>query len=748
MVTSLTRAFLLTSCLVTPAFAVSSASAQEADIENRQDTVIVTALKQGISALETPATISAITDEELDNLNITSATDLGGIVPGYVTMQGVAGSSNTFRGLGSNAADPGIESAVATFVDGIYLGHSRDLVMPLYDIGRIEFIPGTQATLLGKNSSLGAVSITSRQPGEGVSYNASATYVSEIEGTKFEGGIDLPLGPGWSVRAAGLWNDESGYVTNRILDRSEPQLEENSARLTLKGDLSESGTLTLVYQRDKRDVNGHGLKVLTDPVNEISGLAGRVGQTGFVIGYNDVHQSGSEAYLPTDTAGPGQFDRQTGDRASVTASFDIGNGRSVTSHTGYVNWDSSRVTDLDFTRYRLLDLIDAEQNEAFSQEIRINSDNGPITYLAGVLYYNNDYFLGRDVLAQPASVVGFSGLLESSNAVETEAWSVFGSGRAELSDRWALTGGLRYTDEEKTVSYERTTTGTIGFVLGAPLPATTLPSQSSGQLDGDIGLQFRPDSNTMYYLTFARGSKSGGFQSNPNSFAVAAYDGEVAYTTEAGGKFRLGTSASATLAVFNTIVEDFQVGRLATVNQFPQTVIDNSQVRSRGVEGAFQWDPSSHLSLEGSFLYADAEFTEDFFSVTRTGGQVLEAFDGMRMPLAPEWSARLAADYERPLSDNLVLGVGASLRYTGDSYLQFKQSKPLAPTAEAHTLIDARISLGTAAGGWKLSLIGNNLADDRYAYFASNAPLARSGQAFFGRYSRPRTVALQLSISD
>ena len=749
MVQKFTRALLLTSCIVAPGLSAQTALAQEGDAEKREITIVVTALKQGYSVLDTAATVAVVDDEAVSALNITSANDLGGIIPGYITMQGVAGASNTFRGLGSNSADPSIESSVATFNDGVYFGHSRDLVTPLYDLEDIQFIPGTQATLLGKNSSLGAVSITSRKPGDVFAYNGSASYITELQGTKVEAGVDIPLGERFSARVAGFWNDEDAYGYNNFLDRSERQLTQTSGRFILDGEFGDTGELTVLYQHDDRDAKGHYLEIVSDPNFEIRGLGDALGQSDLDAAPNDIHSSGSESLgFPGDISGPGQFDTQTGDRATLIASAEIGGGHTLTAQTGYASWESERVTDLDFTQFRIIDLLDDETNDIFSQELRISSDvQGRLTYLAGLYYYHNDYFLGRDVLAQAEPVIGFRGLSDSSTDIETESWSVFTSGRYELSTRWALSGGLRYTDEEKTATYERTTTDTIGFVLGAPLPLTTLPSQTSTEIDGNIGIEFMPNDNSLIYVTYARGSKSGGFQSTPDTFQAASFDGEVAYTTELGAKFGLGSDAWASVALFDTIVEDFQVGRVENLNGFPQIIIDNSEIRSKGFEGAFNWNVQDNITLDGSVIYSDAKFTEDFFSDDGAGGQVLEAFEGMRLPRAPEWSARIGADYRKDIGKNLTLMAGGSLRYTSERDLQLRASNPLAPRAKANTLVDARISIGASDDRWRVSLIGNNLTDERFVTFASDAPLAPSGEAYYGILNRPQTIALQLSIS-
>src|SRR3546814_14756661 len=75
-------------------------------------------------------------------------------------------ASPTIRGLGSNTAVFSIEASVASFIDGVYAAHPRDLVSPIFDIERVEVLKGTQSTVLGKNTTLGAVSFVSRRPGK------------------------------------------------------------------------------------------------------------------------------------------------------------------------------------------------------------------------------------------------------------------------------------------------------------------------------------------------------------------------------------------------------------------------------------------------------------------------------------------------------------------------------------------------------------------------------------------------------
>jgi len=708
---------------------VASAQAITAGIEE----IIVSARKLNESVLDTPASVSVIQAKDFEVLNVTSAHQLSGIVPGLVTFQGTAGTSSSYRGVGSTVADPGIESSVATFVDGVYLGHPRDYVMPVYDVQQIEFIPGTQSTLLGKNTSLGAVSISNRRPGSTFGFDASAGYTSEIDGYRFTGGVDMPLGGTFALRAAALANHEEGFIRNAYVKRDEREVTELSGRLTLAGQIGDSGSLTLVYQHDDRSTEGQYFEVLTDPNGSIAGLAGMFGQTDFDTVGNDVTYSGSDRFDPDAPGVPLPYDDQTGDRATLIAGTRW-RGMDLTSQTAYVKWDSPRVTDLDFTGFLVLDLNDHEKNEVFSQELRLNSTgDGPFTYIAGVLYYHDDWTLLRTIDSPD-----LLGVEVDDTAVETTAWSIFASGRYEWSDKLAFSVGARYTDEEKTATYERASSGPP---LADPIARTTLPAMSSGELDGNVGVEFRPTGSTMLYATWARGSKSGGYQSRPDTLATAAYTGETAYTTEIGAKFDLGARGLATLAIFSTPVDDFQDAHIEFVNGIAQTVISNTDVQSQGAQAGITWYATDDLVLTAEATYADSQYKEDLYSADGT----LEAYDGMVLPRAPKWMGKVSASYETAIAANLEFRALGSANYASSYDLQLRASNPLAPRADAHTTIDLRVAIASTAAGWELALLGNNLTDERYVNWTSDYLL--DGDAYYGTRSRPRTVALQFSLS-
>jgi iron complex outermembrane receptor protein len=699
------------------------------------------ARKQGETLLDAPATINVLQEQALAAANITNATQLSGIVPGLVIMQGTAGASSSFRGLGSTSADPSMESSVATFLDGIYLGHPRDYILPIYDVAQVELIKGTQSTLLGKNTSLGAISIVSRKPRSVFGYDLSLTHSDGLDANRLEGGLDAPLGGGFALRVAGMVNDEDGYVRNLHLGDKERRVNENSGRLILTGPLGGGGDLMVIYQHDDRQTDGHYFEVLSDPNGVVTGRARALGQTNFEAIGNDRSYSGADA-VGTGVAGPLQFDNQKGDRLTAVGTADLGRYK-LTAQTAWVQWKSRRATDLDLTRAQLLDLYDREKNYVLSQEVRLASPaTDRLSWLAGLYYYKNNWRLVRAAKAQTGGgVFPFPGAVSGDLLVNTQAWSGFGSARFDLTQRVQLSAGLRYTDEDKTPTYQRVSSGFFALPSQSPsLPKTTLATKTAKKLDGDIGLQFHPSDRTMLYATWSKGSKSGGFQTSPTTLGGAAFDGETAYTSEAGAKFEFPARGYLTAAIFDTRVDGFQVSRVEVVDGNAQSVISNGDIGARGAEANGSWEVDQHLTLNANLVYSDAKFTKDFGA-----SGALVAYKNMPLPRAPKWSGAVSARYSHPIGERLNLRVEGAAAYTGNADLQLRSTDPRAPIAKAHTLLDGQIAIGDEARGWEVALIGTNLTDERYVTF--DTAVTAGGQAYYGTLNRPRVVAVQLKLS-
>ncbi len=707
--------------------------------------IIVTARKQGETALTAPATITILDAKQIEASNVTNANQLNGIVPGLTMSPGAsAGGQTTFRGLGSNGSTSSVESSVAAYIDGVYLGHTRDYVTPLYDLDHIEFIKGTQSTLLGKNTSLGAVSIVNRRPTKNFSLNASYAHSFTIDGDRITGAMNVPLSANLSVRGAFFYSDEAGWLRNTFTRNSAQRLRDISGRLSFAYRPDNGPEVIGIYQHDDRRARGQNLLVISDPAGVVARRASQIGQADFRVGISRF-QNDASAPLVGTPASVGAFDRQRSDRLNLIVSAPLG-ALTLTSQTAYTRWRSPRQVDFDFLAANLYNLVDDERNRVLSEELRISSSNGGrLRYLGGVYLYDNWWGLRRGQFVNPNTIAfALTGFNDGDFNERTTAYSAFASTSYELVTGLRISAGLRYTHETKSATFVRNGTPNLGGLTGTSpnVPFTQLPKIRERPTDGDVGAQYQARRNLLLYASYSKGSKSGGFQETPRTLAGAAFSGETAYTAEVGAKLNLRASGYLTLSAFNTRIKNFQTTTTSLIGVPPvsQSTVGNSQVRSRGFETTASLRVLPELKVIGSLAYQRARFTENFLPVAAAGDRLVKA---------PDWSGNLALVLDTPLNDDVRFTLQPSVDFASKALLQLGRLAPDSPIAVAHQLVNLRASLMLQSRGLEVAVLGTNLNNQIFANFAttiSNGGSAIGQRAFYGGINRPRTVALEISI--
>lgn len=703
--------------------------------------IVVTALKQNQTALKVPATISILPAESLSSKNITSANQLNSVVPGLTMSLGVAGLPGTsFRGLGSNSAVFGLEPSVAEYIDGAYMPHVRDYVAPLFDVDHIEFIKGTQSTLLGKNTSLGAISIVNKRPTKEFGYFVQLTHSFRIDGNKLDAAVNVPLGDDFQARVAVLAAEDQGYFDNIYLNRSEARTQNLSGRLSLAWQPVNGLDMTLIYQHDRRRVRGQNLELVFDPTNTVANRAIAVGVPFSAAAPNLT--TNASAGLGGTPAALAPFDNQDTNRVNFILNYDLG-GLTLTSQTVYSQWGSKRSTDLDFTAANLFNLDDSERSRVFTQELRLASPSGGrLTYLFGLYYYHNNWLYDRAFIGQ-TNTAGFplTGAARSTTILPTTAYSAFGSMSFEIVKGLKIEGGLRYTHEKKEGSFVRNSTGALNGAFPTT-PFTVYAPQTTEPLDYNVGLSYSANSSVLFYASYSKGSKSGGFQDAPTTVAGAPFAPETAFSAEGGVKVRLQGSSYITAAVFDTRVRNFQTSYTALAGTPPvsQTVVGNSQTRSTGAEINASFGLVPGLKIGGNLVYANSRFTDVFPATAAIGRK------GDTLTRAPKWSGSADINYVGNVSPSLKAFTSVSLSYTSKTLYQFVVPQPTAPFGAEHALVDATLGVRSNDGRWQVSLLGTNLFNKRYVDFATG--VSAGGGAYYGSWNRPRVIALQLTLKN
>lgn len=737
-----TKALLLcgmTICAPTQLHAQATPSDETGEDETPAE-IIVTARKQNETLLETPATISVLSSESIESKNITRANELTGIVPGLVQTNGNGSlPATTFRGLGTNSSVPSAEASVAYFVDGIYFSHLRDYTSPIYDLDHVEFIKGTQSTLLGKNTSVGAISVVTRRPTDEISMQFQYTHSFEIGGNRIEGFYNAPLSDNLQARVSFLASDDKGMVYNLFARQNEPQVRDLSGRIALAWQPSDAVDILLRYQHDDRRQRGFQWELLKDPAGTVARWAQTYGQTVNAIP-DRINQSGS-APLGGTVAGPEQFENQITNRLNLLADIEVGS-HTVTLQSGYHKWRNPRYTDLDQIAANLFGIAEDEYTESFTQEARVNSPaGGRLQYLAGIFYYWNRWGNNPRTGGSLTNTVGFpiTGIANTVLTQKTTAISGFASLTWEIANGFKVDLGGRYTHEEKNGTMSRVSTGTIGPLSLPSLPVTELTPLSKNAFDYSFGLRYEPTPTLLLYATYAKGSKSGGYQDGAAVPAAAPYAPETAYSTEVGAKLSLNGGSYMALSLFNTRVNDFQNNYTAPVGGVSRALIGNADIRSRGAEATAAFRLSRAFRLSGSLVYADGQFTKNF----PDNGSV--ALKGQPLSRNPKWSGQLEASYDGPVSDDIEAFGSATFDFASKAVLQSLVTQPNAPFMAKHQTLNARAGL-RFDDEVELAIIGTNLTDEDYITFATG--ISASGGAYAGSLNRGRVIALQATFKN
>lgn len=725
--------------------------------------IVITARKRLEPAQRVPISVSVLNGQTLATKGIKDLFQAVTLVPGAVFSRAPDdGLALTFRGLGTAARSQAFEQSIAVFTDGVFLGKGRLYSIGLFDLDRIEFIQGTQSTLVGKNASLGAISIISRQPGDRLSFEGRAGYELADGGYQLDAASDLPLASEASLRLAAHYNDLNGWVHNDITGHKGPEHKDLGLRATLRADLSDRLKVGAAYQySDNRQIGAsyqlvggdlppiYGDHLLDDHTSQFT-LATPSGET--------VHRTRSHV-------------------ASLKAELQIGT-HTLVSQSAYVAYRLHNLDDFDFSPDDSNNFDRHEKYHQFTQEIRIQSPaGGRFDYMAGLFFLKShwnsletqDWHVpGFPPVGPPGPGQLFNGPFENDFIQDLTAYSAFGSGTLHLSKALRLTGGLRYTRETKHVLFGRTALPPFtvwNTIANPPFDPTPLRHRSRF-LDGNVSLQYDIARDVMAYGSFGHGSKSGGYVET-NTIAVPPpllVNGKVPPGLVAAGalvkdekvkSYELGIKSNLfsrrvrlNLAAFWTQSGTFQdtVFTGGTLG----FITFNGPVRSRGVEADSTFLLTPRLRLDGSITYADAtgiiQPIDPATNAPQIDGSGNPVFRRYRRSQAPRLIFNLGPSYDAPLDARYNWHIGASVRRRS---MMFNQRQAQFPS-KALTTLDLWAGIEMRNGRWGIDVVARNVTNAISEDFASPSVDPRFS-AYYGSYlagpNPLRTVMISVHAS-
>jgi len=361
---------------------------------------------------------------------------------------------------------------------------------------------------------------------------------------------------------------------------------------------------------------------------------------------------------------------------------------------------------------------------------------------------------------------------------KSDLFSVFAQGEISLTEALRVTVGARYNHENKSGSRALAINRgplSLSPPSGAPISAAAVigtfralnieAHSISGKLSEDsfnpmANIQLDVTDDLMAYVSFARGTKAGGFDvrsnSLPNSTTVARpgtfqFEDESADNFEAGFKYKT-RSLAINVSAYRTKYKDLQTNVFDGVLNF--NVRNASGAKTQGVEADLRWAVDDHFTLSGAVAYLDFKFTnfpqgQCFFQQVPDQPGGFCSYTGKRNALTPEWSGNLNGDFSHEIGSALKLGINLNADFSS-SYIPAANLDPRT-RQDSYIKMGARLSLGHIDDTWSVALIGRNLTNERIRQTAGNLPLATTitgnrGVAYNAVYDRPRNIALSVDF--
>jgi outer membrane receptor protein involved in Fe transport len=489
-----------------PAAASASSSGAAASTDTRDtNEIIVTATRRSQVLSDVPIAVSAVSAEQLQNSGGTDIRQLNQLAPSLLVSSATNESNGAarIRGIGTVGENPGLESSVAVFIDGVYRSRTGVGLTDLGPIERIEVLRGPQGTLFGRNASAGLINITTAMPKFEPGGAAEATY-GNFNNIRLMGSLTGPIaGDKVAFRLDGVYNKRDGFLTDVVSGRK----LNNRDRYLLRGQLllkpSDDLTIRLIGDYNQKNEECCGAAIVSPLVgrtrNPTTGevITGPNTTANLVTALGGIYRTASNgnAYIYETSVTPGaNYNQRTRDwGASSEINYDFGNA-TLTSITGYREFKNKSAQDADFNKLDLLRRSDANRKfQTFSQEVRLQGNvfNDRLDYLFGGYfsketlrtddnlvygsdferYYNTQFAgfnpafganRGPDFLTNYANAIGYAppagqSLLNNTGIVQGNFFKQKSTNYALFThnvvsiipDKVLLTLGLRYTNERK-----------------------------------------------------------------------------------------------------------------------------------------------------------------------------------------------------------------------------------------------------------------------------------------------------------
>lgn len=722
--------------------------------------ITITAQRRSESLERAALAITALSGEALAGSGTTQVQGLTSLVPA-LQVGTAAGPYPLFyvRGVGNFNGNPLSDAALALNLDGVYIARPSSTSSLFYDLERLEVLKGPQGTLYGRNATGGAINVITRKPTN--DFNAAANMdFGNYSARSFEAAVNVPLSSSLAMRVSGQSVDHNGYLSDgtddektragRIQLRFAPL---DSLAILASGDFSHTGGAgagsTLLSSAVPGFVGGPRSGITSAPATALYSQT-LVFPGGDFLGplLNnplDLVKLPSSPYQDNDFWG-----------ASVTADWTSSAG-TLTLIPAYRH---SKLDYFSTTAGFLIKQLETDKQSSFEARFASNQDGG-WSYLLGF------YYLDENINAQPIYDQRENASTESMEP-NTKSYAGFGRLQYSLTDAFRLTGGLRYTRDDKDIRGTYQTVADICLTLPQPcfggvgqIPVPVAPialdtSNSWGETTWRAGADWDISPDTLLYAAVETGFKAGGFFF---SHDTPTYKPEhlTAYTI--GSKSRLlGNRLQVNAEAFLWKYRDQQISHISLDST--GTVIFPTENAGRATMKGAEVDVQ-YLALDNTLLSTDIQYLNSVYDhfvytspnfgapptpdcpATPNGAVFILDCSGKTTPQAPRWTVNLGAQQTVPLGDRGSLVAEARTHFQSATLtgLEFLQQE----IQRGYWLTDLSLGYEAPRKRWYVTAYIDNVADRNVIQTAFPHPLA--GAALIATSMRPpRTYGARFGV--
>ena len=647
--------------------AAGAAGSAGATVVDELEQITVTARRRDEELQDVPLPITVIDSKLLDETGSFNVARLQQLAP---TLQFYSSnprnSAANIRGLGApfGLTNDGIEQGVGLYVDDVYYSRAAASTFDFLDVERVEVLRGPQGTLYGKNTTAGAINITTRAP----SFTPEASAEISVGNLGFlqaKAVLSGPLGESVAARLAISSTSRHGTLLNTASTNRVNELDNLGVRGQILWRASEALDVTFSGDYNRQDAECCGSVFVRHGSTQRA--ANRQYPALSALQDMNPYVAGIQPYAAPST---NAFDRLTDydaeldaynelGGAAVHASWDLGAG-SFTSVTAWRYWDWGPKNDRDFTGVQVTTKSNnPSHQDQYTQEFRYAFTGEKIDYVIGLFGYKQTVHTdgiqeqgpqASRWLINPTSSLSqdptvLNGLTSYNNIdFQNTSAALFAQLSWKLSDKFSIEPGIRLNYDDKKGSYASTVINGAGetlptspqdpfYTATTPASAATAAARHRAQRDvlapqayeaqfddwnvsGDLKLSYKISQDVLLYASYAKSFKTGGITLNgvPTDpvtglplLGTEVVRPEDINNYELGLKTQLGPKAILNFAVFRTDVDDYQ----ATVNNGQVSVIrgylaNAEKVKIQGVEADFNYSPTSSLNFYVNGAYTDA----------------------------------------------------------------------------------------------------------------------------------------------